>query len=189
MIKYLISKENKTRLNKKAFTIFYLREDFVVSFEENEKNYETEEEIASASTPPALNDYYEDQFEDKTLSDDDIAEREEFFEENKIEEDEKHVSAQDYAYKNILRDNGKPKTKFWSVVSLILSIIGTAVSFCTPYGIIACALSVGAVVLSRRVLGYFDGLSIAAIMLSVFGIVFPIAKLLFDPIFEAIYSV
>jgi hypothetical protein len=102
--------------------------------------------------------------------------------------EETHVSAQDYAYKNILQENGKPKTKIWSLVALVFSVASVIISFFTIFGIIAGVLAIGCVLLSRKVLGYFDSISIAAIMLSVFGIVFPIAKLCFDPIFEAIYN-
>ncbi len=76
----------------------------------------------------------------------------------------------DYAYKTIMR-NGMPKTKGWSVASLVIGIF-SAVCCCFGWsGLVLGALAVVFAVLSRRRLGYFDGMSIAGLVLGIFGFV------------------
>lgn len=76
----------------------------------------------------------------------------------------------DYVYQTIMR-NGMPKTKSFSVVSLIIGIF-SAVCCCFGWsGLILGALAILFSVLSRRRLGYFDGMSIAGLVLGIFGFV------------------
>ena len=165
--------------------------------EENGRLGGEDEALDYSPTAPVSSDYFSDEDfpladnNEEDITENDDSEISELVSENSEdgEAEETHVSAQDYAYKNILQENGKPKTKIWSVIALAFSIASVIISFFTVFGIIAGVVAIGFVLLSRKVLGYFDSLSIAAIMLSVFGIVFPIAKLIFDPIFEAIYNV
>ena len=68
----------------------------------------------------------------------------------------------------------KPKSRAWSVASLILSII-SILCCCSP--IVAITSGVVALVcaiISRKTLGYFDGLSIAGLTVGIFGFVFGI---------------
>lgn len=81
---------------------------------------------------------------------------------------------QDYAFRTVMR-NGKPKTMGWSVASLVLGIISVV---CCCFGYASLILGVLAIVfsvLSRKSLGYFDGLSIAGLILGIFGLVFGLA--------------
>ena len=81
---------------------------------------------------------------------------------------------QDYAFRTVMR-NGKPKTMGWSVASLVLGIISVV---CCCFGYASLILGVLAIVfsvLSRKALGYFDGLSIAGLILGIFGLVFGLA--------------
>lgn len=77
----------------------------------------------------------------------------------------------EFAYQNI-NNFGKPKTMGWSVVSLVTGIISV---ICCCMGITGLFFGVAAIVtaiISRRVLGYFDGMTIAGLVLGIFGIVF-----------------
>lgn len=68
-------------------------------------------------------------------------------------------------------DNGKKKTLAFSIVSLvtgILSILCCCFTFIgLPLGIIAIVFSV----VSRKKLGYFDGMAVAGLVLGIFGAV------------------
>ena len=82
----------------------------------------------------------------------------------------------DYAFRTVM-NNGRPKTLGWSVASMVLGIISVV---CCCLGYSSIFLGIGAIVLSivaRKSLGYFDGLSIAGLVLGIFGVVFGIAIL------------
>ena len=66
----------------------------------------------------------------------------------------------------------------WSVAAFILSIISVLCCCLPVLNITLGAIAVGFVVISRIKLGYFDGLSIAALIIGVFGIVFGISTLI-----------
>lgn len=71
----------------------------------------------------------------------------------------------------------KSRSKAWSVAALILSI--ASIMCCCVYwvGLVCGALGIIFAVISRRSLGYFDGLSIASIIVSIFGLVFSVLLL------------
>lgn len=66
----------------------------------------------------------------------------------------------------------KPKTRGWSVVSLVVGIISVLCCCLGWAGLVFGAVAVIASIISRRSLGYFDGLAIAGLVLGIFGIVF-----------------
>ena len=72
-----------------------------------------------------------------------------------------------YAYRTVM--NPRPKTMAWSVVSLIFGIIATVCCCFGWSGMVLGVISVVAAVISRKKLGYFDGLSIAGLVLGIFG--------------------
>ena len=73
-------------------------------------------------------------------------------------------------YKAVIEPRGRSKA--WSVAALILSI-GSIICCCFSWvGLVCGVLSIIFAIISRRTLGYFDGLSIAAIIVSIFGIAF-----------------
>ncbi|MBO5907551.1 MAG: hypothetical protein J6Q85_05330 [Clostridia bacterium] len=86
------------------------------------------------------------------------------------------MSEQQFSYENLEGDfnpaSAVRKTRAWSVAALVLSII--SILCCCVYwlGLFAGVFAVVCAIVSRRVLGYFDGLSVAAIIVSIFGIVF-----------------
>ena len=67
---------------------------------------------------------------------------------------------------------GKPKTMGWSVVALVSGIISVICCCLGVTGIILGAVAIVSSILSRKSLGYFDGLSIAGLILGIFGLVF-----------------
>lgn len=84
---------------------------------------------------------------------------------------------QEYAFQTLMR-NGKPKTIGWSVASLVIGIISVV---CCCLGWSGVFLGAGAVVLaivSRKTLGYFDGMSIAGLVLGIFGFVFGVSMIM-----------
>ena len=81
-----------------------------------------------------------------------------------------------YAYQSV--NFGRPKKMGWSVVSLvtgILSVICCCLSIAPiVFGVVAIVSSI----LSRKTLGYFDGMSIAGLVLGIFGVVFGVAVII-----------
>ena len=91
-------------------------------------------------------------------------------------------------YKTVM--DGVPRSRGWSVVSLVLAILSIPFSMISAGGIvfpvIGLVLGVMAVVasiISRRNLGYFDGVAIAGIIISAVGFVFGITSIAFIMLF------
>lgn len=78
---------------------------------------------------------------------------------------------------NINKGFGKPKTMGWSVVSLVSGIISVICCCLGVTGIILGAVAIISSIISRKTLGYFDGLSIAGLILGIFGLVFGVSIL------------
>jgi len=83
----------------------------------------------------------------------------------------------EFAYRNA-NNFARPKTMGWSVVSLVTGIISVICCCLGVTGIIFGIVAVVSAVISRKVLGYFDGLSIAGLILGIFGLVFGVAILI-----------
>ena len=84
---------------------------------------------------------------------------------------------QDYAYQTVMR-NGRPKNMGFSVASLALGIL-SVVCCCLGYGgAILGALAVAFSIISKKRLGYFDGMSIAGLVLGIFGFVFSVSLII-----------
>ena len=97
------------------------------------------------------------------------------FEKNSSESFQNNESSyqneQEYAFQMVTK-NGKPKTKGWSVASMVLGILSVV---CCCLGWSGILMGAGAIILaivSRRNLGYFDGMTIAGLILGIFGFVF-----------------
>ena len=79
----------------------------------------------------------------------------------------------DYAF-NVLNNKGRPKTLGWSVASMVTGILSVV---CCCFGWTGMIFGIGAIILSivsRKSLGYFDGMSIAGLVTGIFGLVFGI---------------
>ncbi len=84
---------------------------------------------------------------------------------------------QDYAFETLMR-NGRPKTFGWSVASMIIGIMSVVCCFLGWSGLILGAAAVVFSIVSRRRLGYFDGMSVAGLILGIFGFVFGVSMLI-----------
>ena len=76
-----------------------------------------------------------------------------------------------YAYQNVSSFD-KPKTMAWSVASLVLGIISIICCCLGWTGIIFGALALVFAFVSRKTLGYFDGMAIAGLVTGIFGLIF-----------------
>lgn len=83
----------------------------------------------------------------------------------------------DYLFRNV-NPNGRRKTYGWSVASLVCGII-SVVCCCIGYGAVVLGiLAVVFSILSRKNLGYFDGMAIAGLVLGIVGFILGAAILL-----------
>lgn len=73
-------------------------------------------------------------------------------------------------YKTVVED--KNKTRAWSVAALVLGILSILCCCLWYFGLVAGILAILFTVISRKTLGYFDGLSIGGLITAIFGIIF-----------------
>ncbi len=86
-------------------------------------------------------------------------------------------------------DTTKRNTRVFSVISLVLSVISLLCSFVGPLGFILGIISVVSALVSRKVLGYFDGIGVAGLVLGIFAAAFGAAIFilgLFTDVLDAI---
>ena len=86
-------------------------------------------------------------------------------------------TGQDYAFETLMR-NGRPKTFGWSVASMVMGIISVVCCALGWTGLILGAAAIAFSIISRRKLGYFDGMSVAGLILGIFGFVFGVSLLI-----------
>ena len=88
----------------------------------------------------------------------------------------------------IVNQKGKPKTLFWSIAALVLGVLSFILS---PLGWAGLIVGLAAIVLgfiARVKMGFFNGFIIAALMCSIFGVIFAAASVIIvaiDPDFFA----
>ncbi len=92
----------------------------------------------------------------------------------------------EYAYKNVIRDKHQRRT--WSVASLILAVLSLIFLFWPWVSLVLGILSVGAAAISRKNLGYFDKISLASMIIAIFGVVFAIVGIAFADLLAGIFS-
>ena len=84
----------------------------------------------------------------------------------------------DYLFK-MVTNNGRRKTYGWSVASMVSGII-SVICCCTGYtGLIFGLLAIVFAVISRKNLGYFDGMAISGLVLGIIGFMLGIALIIF----------
>ena len=81
-----------------------------------------------------------------------------------------------YAFNNVI--NGKHKTMGWSVASMVVGIISVVCCCLGWSGLILGTMAIVLAIVSRKNLGYFDGMSIAGLVLGIFGLVFGVAMII-----------
>lgn len=90
-------------------------------------------------------------------------------------------SEQKYAFKNVLKKN--PNKRTWSVLSIVLAALSIVFSIPFPVaGLILALLAIGSAIFSRLNLTYFDKLSLAGLIVGIFGVVFSVVGLFVSPI-------
>ena len=109
---------------------------------------------------------------------------------NQFDEQSKQTteeSGEDYAYKSVIKKDLKNRRTV-SVISLVLAVL-SVILFRVPWvSLIFGLLSVGGAAFSRNNLGYFDKLSIAAIIVGIFGVVFALCGIIFANLLAVIFG-
>ncbi len=87
--------------------------------------------------------------------------------------------ASDERYNEIF-SKSKHKTRLWSLISLVLAIASLVCCFFGWVGLILAISAVAMALVSRKLLGYFDGLSMAGFISGIFGAVFSTVRMLIE---------
>lgn len=91
----------------------------------------------------------------------------------------------EYVYKSVIKNKENRRT--WSVASLAFAVLSVLSLFVSWLSLVFGLLSVGAGAVSRKNLGYFDKLSLAGIIIGIFGCVFAIVGMIFGGIISSIF--
>ena len=108
----------------------------------------------------------------------------EFNENSKVESEESADS--DFAYKSVI--GGKKNTRLWSIISFVLALLSIPFCIVPVVGIITGLGAIAFSLYSKKCLGYFDGLSLAGLMIGIFGVVFSVAALILRNIILAFFA-
>jgi hypothetical protein len=87
---------------------------------------------------------------------------------------------EEYVYKTVI--DGKAPTRLWSVISIVLSVIAAALCYFGWWGMAFGTLGLVMAIVSRKKLGYFDKITLASIIVSIFAFVFSVAVVIFASI-------
>ena len=73
----------------------------------------------------------------------------------------------------VVENLSRPRTRIYSILSLVCSIVSVLIGCCGGwFGLGLGALAIAFSVISRRHLGYFDGMAIAGLVLGICGVLF-----------------
>ena len=89
---------------------------------------------------------------------------------------------ENYAYKKVIKNKNKQNRRTWSVASIILSVLSVLLIYFSWVSLVSGLLSVGCAAMSRKNIGYFDKISLAGMIIAIFGIVFSLGALIFGDI-------
>ena len=78
-------------------------------------------------------------------------------------------NGEEYIYKKVMLD--KQHSRAWSIASLTIGIVSLLLFRFIGVGIALGILAIVFALLSRRNIGYFDGLSLAGLIIGIFGVV------------------
>jgi len=90
----------------------------------------------------------------------------------------------EYVYKTVIKNKENRRT--WSVISLALGILSVLTLFLSWLSLVFGLLGLGAGLISRKNLGYFDKFSVSGIIISIFGTVFAVFVVVFKNLFSGI---
>ena len=85
---------------------------------------------------------------------------------------------EEYAFQTLDR-RGRPKKLGWSLASLVCGIISAVTATFGFSGIILGICGIVFAIISRRILGYFDGRSIGGLIFGIFGTIVGVAMLIY----------
>ena len=74
----------------------------------------------------------------------------------------------------------RSRTRLWSVISLTLVILSAVLCPFWQVGVILGALGIGFALLSRHILGFFDGIALWGLVVGIFGFVFCLCSMVID---------
>lgn len=109
----------------------------------------------------------------------------EFNEESKATAEESGEDSE-YVYKKVIQNKEQRRT--WSVASIVLAALSVLLLYFSWVSLVLGLASVGAAVISRKNLGYFDKLSLAALIIAIFGVVFSIMGIAFGDVFASLFA-
>lgn len=109
------------------------------------------------------------------------------FDEKSKESSEAQEGEENYAFQNVMPTKDKEKKRTWSVASLIFSVLSVIFVYFSWAGLALGVLSIGAALLSRKNLGYFDKISLTGMIIAIFGIVFSIGWLAFGGLISSLF--
>ena len=92
---------------------------------------------------------------------------------NEFDKNEGAPKGDEYAYRSVMKEMGK--TRLWSVISLSASILALLLCFLGWVGMALCTIAMAFAIVSRRMLGYFDKITLASLIVSIFAMVFSAA--------------
>jgi hypothetical protein len=95
---------------------------------------------------------------------------------------ENQYNPNEYAFNNVI--DGKHKSMGWSVASMVVGIVSVVCCCLGWSGLILGTMAIVLSVVSRKSLGYFDGMSIAGLVLGIFGFVFGVSLLVGNMIMD-----
>ena len=102
-------------------------------------------------------------------------------------EESENNTESEYAYKKVIKDKHQRRT--WSVASIALAALSIIFIFIFSYvGLALALLSVGAALISRKNLGYFDKLSLCAMIVAIFGAVFSLVGIFFGDLLSQLFA-
>ena len=107
------------------------------------------------------------------------------FNEEQINNAEATEVETEYAYKKVIKDKQQRRT--WSVGSIILAVLSLVFLFWPWVSLVFAVGSAAAAAVSRKNLGYFDKISLAAMIIAIFGVVFAISGIVFADLLASIF--
>ena len=94
-------------------------------------------------------------------------------------------SENEYAYKTVI--SKKENRRTLSIISLAFAVL-SILSLVIPWlGFIFCLISVGMGAFSRKNLGYFDRLTLAGLIIDIFGFVFAVSGMIFGSLMSLLF--
>lgn len=95
---------------------------------------------------------------------------------SELKNNETMPDEEEYVYRMVM--DGKTPTRLWSIISLVFSIVAMALCYFGWVGMSFGILGLVIAFVSRKMLGYFDKITLSSIIVAIFAIVFSVAMLI-----------